>query len=123
MKKVVAILAIIGFLVTVPALYQNGRRVSQVKKELKEVLSMARVICDSDCHDYPSDWIIPEQEVEAELYCMRQCSNNKKAIKDALLEDFPVLYNTQYNYRVGQLYCLLGLACPPSEIIEYVRGF
>jgi len=123
MKKIIAILLILGFLATIPAMYQNQRRVKEVKTELKEILDASKEICNSGCTDYPSDWVISGLETEAELYCMRQCDNDMKGIRDALLDDFPVLFISQYNYRVAQLYCILGLVCPQLQITEFIEGY
>lgn len=123
MKKVLTILLISVFLATIPAAIQNQRRVREVKVELGEALSVAKKICDSGCTEYPPDWVVPGADAEAQLYCIRQCDNNMKALRDALLENFPILFTNQYNYRVAQLYCVVGLACPQLQITEYIRGY
>ena len=118
-KKIITILLIIGFLATLPAMYQNQKRVKQVEKELKEALNISEEICNSGCTDYPPDWVISGFETEAKLYCMRQCDNNMRGIRDELLEDFPILFTSQYNRRVAQLCCVIGLACPQLQITDF----
>lgn len=122
-KKIIPVVLILAFLATIPALYQNNRRVGQVKAELKKVLDISKKICKSDCTEYPSDWVNPSSKIEGELYCMRQCNNNMRGIREGLLDDFPVLFTNQYTYRVAQLYCILGLACPQLQITEFIEGY
>lgn len=123
MKKIITILLILSFLATLPAMYQNQKRVKQVKKELKEVLSMSKEICNNGCTDYPPDWVIPGFETEAKLNCIKQCDNNMRGIKDKLLEDFPILFISQYNYRVAQLYCVIGFTCPQLQITDFIDNY
>ena len=124
-KRIVTILIVILFLITIPVLIQNQYKVSQVKKDLKVVLSLVKKICSSNCTEYPKEWDISGSgsKAEAELYCMRQCSNNMKGIKDSLLEYFPVLFTNKFNFRVAQFYCLIGLACPQKQITDYIENF
>jgi len=63
-------------------------------------------------------------EKDAELYCMRQCSNNKKEIREELLnKKFPILFTDIYHYRVAQLYCIIGLYCPQSQIVDFIKNY
>lgn len=114
-KKVIPVVLILAFLATIPAVYRNNRRVGQVKAELGRGLDKAKKICKSDCIEFP--------EIEAQLNCMRLCKNDMKGLREGLLDDFPVLFTSQYTYRVAQLYCILGLACPQSQITEFIKGY
>lgn len=123
--KIILVLFIaLAFIATLPAIFQNASRTRQVKNEVKQILDTAKVICKSGCTSYPEDWIIRDKQNEAELYCMRQCQNNMKGIRGSLLnEDFPVLFTSQYNFRVAQIYCLLGLRCSQLEIIDFIESY
>lgn len=122
-KVGIAVLLFLCFLVTIPALYQNNRKANQVEREVKEVLKAMKKICASGCTEYPRDWVVPGLETEAELYCMRQCNNDMEGVRNYYLDNFPVLFTSQYNYRVAQLYCVLGLVCPQSQIAEIIRNY
>lgn len=123
-KLVLTVILLSGFLIAIPISWQNSNRAEQAKKELKVILDMGTKICDSNCTVYPKEWIIPGREQEAELYCMRQCSHNKKAIRDELLnEKFPVLFTDIYHYRVAQIYCLVGFYCPQLEVTNFIKNY
>lgn len=112
------------FLATLPAAWQNGNRSDQAEDEVRQILRVSKKICESGCTDYPDDWVVEGKKAEAETYCKAQCENNMKGIRDGLLnEGFPVLFTNNYNYRVAQVYCILGLNCPQSKITDVISNY
>lgn len=123
-KKAIFVTVFLIFLATLPAAFQNARRSNQAEDEVRQVLKIAKRICESDCTDYPADWIIEGKKVEAESYCKSQCENNMQGIRDGLLnEQFPVLFTNKYNYGTAIIYCLLGLRCPQSTVTDVINNY
>lgn len=112
---------ILFFIITIPTTFSNSKSVNQAKDYAKEVLNEGQKICDSNCTDYPTEWEIEKKD---ELYCMDQCSNNMMKIRQGLIDNLePTLFKNQYDYRVGQLYCVLGLRCVLSELEDFVYNY
>jgi hypothetical protein len=122
-KTISVFLILLMFVATLPAVFQNANKSEQVEKETKQLLDTAKKVCDGGCD--PTSWeIAPENQNEAKLYCITQCQNNMKGIRDSLLnEGFPILFTNQYNYRVAQIYCLLGLNCPQKKISDIINNY
>ena len=122
--SIVILIIILVFIATLPAFIQNRIRGSQAEKEVTIILDMAKKICDGGCTNYPQNWVAPGYQAEAELYCMRQCKNSMKGIRENLLnEDSPVLFTNKYNFRVAQIYCLLGFFCPQMAISNLIKNY
>lgn len=115
------VLALIIIAITVPGFIQNRIVGAKVEKEVKQVLTIAKNICDSDCKDYPDDWIVPGAMEEAEAYCRDRCLDNMRDIRHEYLDNFPILYTNKYNYYVSQLYCIAGLYCPQLVITKIIN--
>lgn len=123
-QKVLILFIILAFIATLPATFQNSIRGDQAEEEVIKILNISKKICDSGCTDYPPDWVTSGHQADAELYCMRQCKDNMKGIRENLLNDgFPVLFTNEYNYRVAQIYCVLGLKCPQLEIKKLIEDY
>lgn len=122
--QILILVTIIGLIITLPALIQNNLNANKAEKDIKTVFDLSKKLCKSGCTDYPKEWIIPGKEIEAELYCMRQCKDNMKNIREEYLnKNFPILFTNEYNYRVSQIYCILGLVCPQSRISDLIENY
>lgn len=116
-------LILILLLSTVPGIFIVGGEIDQAKEDIKIIMSEGAKICDSNCTVYPDDWATQGKEADAELYCMRQCANDMKAIKDEVKQMEWIEFDGQYTLRVAQLYCLLGLKCYATEIEDYIDSY
>lgn len=124
-KFVLIGLVVLLFVASIPGVFLNGKELSRAEDNAREVLNEASKICSSNCTDYPTEWgWIKGREKEAELYCMRQCSNNMAGFRQELINDLkPTIFKNQYSYRVGQAYCILGLRCVSLEIEDFILGY
>lgn len=122
-KAIAAVSIILLFVATLPAAFSNSNKIEQAKTSAKEVLDRASKICSSDCKDYPSDWVSEDKRAEAEIYCMSQCSNDMKIIRDSVSEASSIKFENQYMLKVAQLYCLLGLRCYAVEIKDFIQNY
>ena len=122
-KTAILVIVVLAFIASIPAVIQNSAKTNQAKKDIKELLDMTMKVCNGGCD--PTSWeIAPEKQDEAKTYCLAHCQNNMKGIRDSLLnEGFPILFTNQYNYRIAQIYCLLGLNCPQKEISDLIKDY
>lgn len=127
-KKIVKLiligLVILLFIISIPGVFLNGRGLNKAEDYARVVLDEASKICNSNCTDYPKEWVMGGKEAEAKLYCMNQCSNNMEGLRQTLASDLkPTMFTNQYSYRVEQVYCILGLRCVSREIEDFVSGY
>jgi hypothetical protein len=112
------------FLATIPAVFSNSKSINQAKENAKILLDEASKVCNSNCTEYPAEWVSKEKEQEAKLYCINQCSDNMDRIRNEFTDELQsTMFENQYTYRVGQIYCILGLRCAPLEIENFIRGY
>ena len=123
LKVFLIAVAIILFVGTLPAVFLNSRKIDQAKESAQVILDEASKVCSSNCTDYPDEWVIEDKEAEAELYCMRQCTNDMEAMRNEINKMPLIEFENQYTLRVAQLYCLLGLRCYATEIEDYVNNY
>lgn len=112
MKIFLVVSVLVLFLISLLGAWQNASDYSAVQKQRDEGFLMIDRVCDSGCTNYPSDWVIPGKELEAENYCFRQCQNRvemKKEFENKIWASFE--YRSDYNRVIGFTYCLLGLNC------------
>ena len=111
-KILLGTLLLLVFLISIPGAFQNTADYKVFRKVLAEELDGIDKICDSNCTNYPADWVLPGYELEAENHCLRQCANRgemKKILTNDLRATF--FYRSEYHWTVGVAYCLMGLNC------------
>lgn len=123
-KLILVGIVIILFVITLPALHTNNKRFNQVRNEARLVLNEGLKICSSQCANYPAEWVKEGQEVEAELYCMRQCSNNMENIREEIAEDsVNRIFKDKYHYKVEKVYCVIGMRCFSLEMKDFIYSY
>ncbi len=124
LPKIIFVLIMIFFLISLPAIYSNNKNFNQIKNDAREMLDQGYAICSSNCTDYPTDWVVKGQEKEAELYCRNQCADNMLGIRKGVINNFkPMIFENRYDYIIEGVYCVLGLKCFSSDIEDYVYGY
>lgn len=115
LKYILLISLVVLFLISIPFAWQNADDYKQINNAITDSNKEIDKICSSGCTDYPSEWIIPGKELEAENYCLRQCQSKSK-MKEDLAKSISsmFLFRSKTHKAVGVIYCLLGLNCLPK---------
>jgi len=121
---IVAGIIFIIFIASLPGLYQNNKQETKVINQLDEMLSYSKSVCNNGCKDLPEEYIGSSFEDNARAYCMNQCSNNMKGVKESLKTEFDLeLFQSKYTKVVGSTYCLLGLRCSPLRVDAFIDSY